>query len=460
MKVLHIGWWTSEFIGNNGAILHVETLMEYLNRSGIKNHYFCGGRYNLLFSRTYIKKWGKYYVDIYELVNSPNLVGYSGNPEIHVMHENIEKAFLEVMGFINPDIIHIHTTESLCGSIIKIAREKGLPVVVDIHNYWYLCHQINLIGDDRNLCTDFKEGERCVSCSVSQVVPRIGWMYVGYLRNTVVGKLVDPIAWKVYKLIKEQHKRKNIQKRNSLEMAILYKRRRDFFVSELNLVDAIIFPSKRTFDIYSRYKVHNKNSIILFPINKSYLYIKPKKPDMIKDRKRIRFGYIGAISPHKGVHLIIDAVERLKEFRDSFEVYIYGGGDVSYIDKLKGLAPSNVFFKGRYSPEYLQEVLNSIDIGIVPSIWEECFGIVLNELKLSKTPIIGSKIGGIEEQIAHGINGYLFTPGDSLELAGYMMEFIKNPNRICQFMEAIDFSFDIDAYIGNIKGIYDRIRKT
>jgi glycosyltransferase involved in cell wall biosynthesis len=44
----------------------------------------------------------------------------------------------------------------------------------------------------------------------------------------------------------------------------------------------------------------------------------------------------------------------------------------------------------------------------------------------SGTPVVGARIGGIPEQIAHGVTGLLFAPGDAAALAEQMQFLIDN----------------------------------
>jgi len=458
LKVLHVGWWTLEYRKAGGSIIHVETLMEYLHKHGCENVYFCGGRYNPLVKSTYLKQWEKPYTKVYELVNSPNIVGSYESTPTHIRCEPIEKLFNRVLEIEKPDIIHLHELESLTGSLITIARSKNIPVVVGVHNYWYLCPQRDMIDNNKNVCDDFQKGEKCVSCMVITNNSRFGkiyGMYGGYFRNTPIGKLVDPLAIKFYSLLnKLYYPLFNTVEPKKLP-ASLFLRRRQFFVNELNKVQAIIFPSGRVKEIYGIHRVINESSIVMHPININYLRIKPKKSFLHPISSKITFGYVGSIIKTKGVHVIIDAVHKLEKYKDRFQVFIFGGGDELYISQLREKARgSNIEFKGRYSPDEIQKVLSSIDVAIVPSIWEDCAPIVLNELRLSKTPIIASRIGGIPEAVEHGVNGFLFEPGNAEELAKYMKFFIENPQEIPKFMERTNWSFDIDKYAEETIEIY------
>ena len=53
----------------------------------------------------------------------------------------------------------------------------------------------------------------------------------------------------------------------------------------------------------------------------------------------------------------------------------------------------------------------------------ESFGNVAIEAMSCKTPIIGSKIGGLTDYIFDGVNGYFFEPGNAEALAENITKF-------------------------------------
>lgn len=454
-NILHVGWWTKEY-RMGGSILHVETLMELLADGGLRNSYFCGGRYNLFYPRPHIKKWKKDYVTVYELVNSPNLIWSFGNPAVHIKNKTIERLFLDILKTVRPDVVHFHELESLTGSLLTLTRELRIPYVIDVHNYWYLCPQRDLMDMNGKVCTDWKDGIKCASCKVLPRSTKAGWMFVGYIQPTILGSLLNKtVSWRYKNRIKKELE-ENIK--TDTRNIPVYKERRNFFITELNKADAIIYPSKRSLKVYSTYGTGNHNGFILYPLNKNYLLIKPKKI-ILTHKYPITFGYLGSILPLKGLHILIEAFRILvKQVGDRCKLLIYGAGESVYIEGLKEKSKNlNISFKGKYSPENINDILEKIDIAIVPSLCEDCSPVVLNELRLSRTPIIGSRIGGIEEVINHGIDGYLVNPGDAQELALYMTKIVENPQIIKSFMKALNFSFDANVYVREIKNIYNLV---
>ena len=71
------------------------------------------------------------------------------------------------------------------------------------------------------------------------------------------------------------------------------------------------------------------------------------------------------------------------------------------------------------------DFFDRIDCLIVPSVWPEAFGRTVTESYMCGVPVIGSRIGGIAEQIA-GDERWLFAPGDSAALVNKIMTVLKN----------------------------------
>ena len=136
----------------------------------------------------------------------------------------------------------------------------------------------------------------------------------------------------------------------------------------------------------------------------------------------MRFGFIGQIVPHKGIHLLIQAFQSATDFARtlgrSVELQIYGDTNHSpgYSEKLRQLVRpgDNIKFMGGFGHEELGKVLSQFDALVVPSQWLENNPRVVQEAFASKTPVIASDVGGISEFIRHGVDGLLFAH-DSLE---------------------------------------------
>lgn len=123
------------------------------------------------------------------------------------------------------------------------------------------------------------------------------------------------------------------------------------------------------------------------------------------ERRPLRFGFIGALTPNKGVEWLI---EQFQARGDDASLLIAGRGDGAYVNQLKSLAdPQRVHFVGyRKAAEFFTE----IDVAVVPSLSPESFGLVALEACAHHLPVIASRMGGLVEIVQDEINGLLCSP--------------------------------------------------
>lgn len=134
----------------------------------------------------------------------------------------------------------------------------------------------------------------------------------------------------------------------------------------------------------------------------------------------IVFGFLGRIEPSKGIDVLLEACRALPT---SGWKLVVAGRDTDGMEKYKALAQGlPVEFAGFVKRD---DFFDRIDCLIVPSVWPEAFGRTVTESYMCGVPVIGSRIGGIAEQIA-GDERWLFAPGDSAALVNKIMTVLKN----------------------------------
>lgn len=135
---------------------------------------------------------------------------------------------------------------------------------------------------------------------------------------------------------------------------------------------------------------------------------------------QLTVGYLGRIDPTKGIETLIDATAQLRGH--PVEVAIAGRGPADYEAKLRGMAEGlAVRFVGHVEP---LQFLAQIDVLVVPSVWHEPFGRVVQEAFACGVPVVGSASGGIPEVIGTAGPGFLFPPGSSTRLAEILAGFV------------------------------------
>ncbi|MDR3128924.1 MAG: glycosyltransferase family 4 protein [Tannerellaceae bacterium] len=177
-------------------------------------------------------------------------------------------------------------------------------------------------------------------------------------------------------------------------------------------------------------------------------------------RDKITFGFIGAISPHKGIQWLIEQFKKIES--DHVLLRIAGKGSVSYENKMKTLASDDIriTFLGFSKPK---DFYASIDVLIVPSTWEEPLGMVAIEACAYHVPVITSATGGLKEIIKDGINGLYCEVSDPDSLFFAMNKMINDRELFNKLhlnaRESVKSFLDIDRLVSEYENVYRHILK-
>ncbi len=163
-------------------------------------------------------------------------------------------------------------------------------------------------------------------------------------------------------------------------------------------------------------------------------------PDPSVDREKLcrRYGldttcklvlYVGRVEKEKRIELLLAALARLR--RDDVQLAIAGSGHhAHFLHKLAarlGLG-RRVVFTGHIPDEDLPAFLNSVDIFAMPSD-VEMQSIATLEAMATARPVLAADARALPELVAHGVNGYLFRPGDAADAARHLAELADYPKR-------------------------------
>ena len=73
------------------------------------------------------------------------------------------------------------------------------------------------------------------------------------------------------------------------------------------------------------------------------------------------------------------------------------------------------------------ELVGGADVCVVPSVWQEAFGLAALEPMTRGVPVIASRVGGIPEIVLDRQTGILVNPGDEAELAEALARLLSEP---------------------------------
>jgi glycosyltransferase involved in cell wall biosynthesis len=148
-------------------------------------------------------------------------------------------------------------------------------------------------------------------------------------------------------------------------------------------------------------------------------------PQVKRDRDIV---FVGRLVFAKGAHLALEALAHLKQEGSVYSLTVVGGGPEE--ESLRLLArrlqlEEQVTFAGVQAGSQLAQTLNAHRALVVPSLWEEPFGVVALEGCACGCVVIGSDVGGLPEAL--GPCGLIFPRGDVGALATRIREVCSDP---------------------------------
>lgn len=166
--------------------------------------------------------------------------------------------------------------------------------------------------------------------------------------------------------------------------------------------------------------------------------------------------FAGRFSPEKGIGTLLQSARQV-----GYPVRL--AGNPSAMPELVKSAPPNARFLGQMHGQQLVEFYRNARFVVVPSICFETCALVVIEAMTHGLPVIGSRIGGIPEQIDDGVTGLLFEPGNAEDLAEKMKLLWDNPD-LCRQMgmagrEKAIREYSEDVYYTRLLDAYRKARK-
>lgn len=147
---------------------------------------------------------------------------------------------------------------------------------------------------------------------------------------------------------------------------------------------------------------------------------------------------VGRMDPMKGQDVLLEALPPLIEKHPEMRCVLVGNGSFtgssagglgaskshSWRARLEGLVDQarmrgHVVFAGNLDHEDLCTAYSMARVFVLPSP-AEGFGLVVAEAWMYGTPAVVSSGAGVSELINHGVNGFIFPPGDSASLSTYL----------------------------------------
>jgi glycogen(starch) synthase len=147
---------------------------------------------------------------------------------------------------------------------------------------------------------------------------------------------------------------------------------------------------------------------------------------------RPRLVCAGRLVSDKGFDVALAAMASLIERFPTLQMSIVGDGPARVQLQQQAMdlgLDKAVTFVGWVDPGQIPTFMKSATIVIMPSRWEEAFGLVALEAALMARPVVASRVGGLPEVVANRETGLLVPKDDSRALAVAVAFLLNHPER-------------------------------
>lgn len=287
-------------------------------------------------------------------VESRGIVNYMINmPAGRAAHEmycnpQVAKKINEIADDVRPDLVNVHCVQEIGAGIISSMKRRGLPVILSVHDFWWLCERQFMIKPNGAYCgQDPVRLEGCSDCVADIAASRI---------------------------------------------------RRDFLLAQAELPDLVTYPSDFARDLCERSGLAPGKGVVwrngIVPPGPNFF-------ELQKERRRkdptVTFAYVGGPSPIKGWPIIQDAFRNLG--RDDLKGYLVDAslGGTWYPPRVYAGMSGRWTVHPRYSSDTLDEFYAKVDVLLFLSQWKETFGLTIREALSRGVLVIQTNSGGTVE---------------------------------------------------------------
>ena len=352
-------------------------------------------------------------------------------------HTAVDDAFGELLDDVRPDVVHIGHLNQLSTSLVFQARDRRIPVVFTLHDYWLMCPRgqfIQMYPEDPSDTWSVCDGQNDRKCAVR--------CYVRYFSGGVSEYEVDAAYWTGWVGRRMAHIR---EVRDAVDVFIAPAR---YLMARFR--DEFGIPEEKL--TYLDYGFHRER---------------------MEGRSRptdepFTFGYIGTHIAAKGVDHLIESFGRVS---GEAVLRIWGrdrgvetAGLKSLAESLPGSAAERIEWMAEYrNPEIVSEVFDRCDAIVVPSIWAENSPLVIHEALQAGVPVITADYGGMAEYVHHERNGLLFAHRDPVSLSEQMQRMADDPDLVRRlgsrgYLQSEDGNVpDMAEHALSIETIYDAL---
>jgi len=317
--------------------------------------------------------------------------------------------FAQLLAQVRPDVVNFQHLATLSVSLLPLTAALGYPTILNLGDFFFPCHIAHLIDTQGRLCAGPRRGEQCISC-LQGIAPA------------------------------EELRRRFRRMEEVLQAPDLVTTLSAFLAQKIQQYYPFLGQRLR-------------------PVPLGVHQIPPVSREPSRGAP-LRVLYVGIFLPHKGAHVLIEALKGLPA--DTIEVSLYGANPLpfwqSYFDRLQEEAKHlPVRFCGVYTHDQLGPILARHDVLVLPVIWEETFSMVVREALAAGLPVVAARIGALPDVIQDGVNGLLFEPENAADLHRCLGRLLNEPGLFERLRSVPTQVKTMEEYAHDMEAVYAEV---
>ncbi len=365
-----------------------------------------------------------------------------------------------------PEVVHFQHVVKLGLGLVDAARERGLPTVYTAHDYYPVCHRVTWMRPDLVRCDRLGDAAACARCDLALGLlnqrTELGDYHVGALPEQLEPELSERLA----AVLRGDSQGAGLAP-GELEAAVERRTRLDRRRAEaFGRFDLVLSPTHflterlREGGVLPPEGSSDRPRVVHLPygIDTAPLLDLPRADADELAARPLRIGFLGSLTKHKGVHVLLEAWQRLGP-EPRAELHLWGDStDRPYVEACRDRARRlGVHWHGAYESQDLPACLARLDVTVVPSLWVENYPIAIREALAAGRPVVVSRVGGLGESVRDGIDGRAFQVGDAEDLARVLAELIDDPAQVVRLREGAGAVHTLEAHVDEHLALYGEL---
>jgi glycosyltransferase involved in cell wall biosynthesis len=366
------------------------------------------------------------------------------------LQEQIVSVLRQVVDGSRPDVVHFHPLQiGFESRLMETLHRDGYPLVFTYHTASASCARGDLLQFGVRVCDGHIRQWRCSAC----LMHRKGMPRWGALAAQVLPLRTYRELYRTFDTLRLR------RARSFASLPLLIQHRRESWTRAASACDCVVAVSEWVRELLRRNGVPEKKILL-----SRHGRTGGAAPAAFRPGARPRFGYLGRIYPGKGIDVLLAALRQVGgEARFELEIVAPASvaedaGQAALLQQVRTLAEQDSRVSLRHvEPAAVFALLSTWDALVVPSTAMETGPQVVLEAFLARTPVIGSRRGGIAELVRDGESGFVFEPGNAGELAALLQRFTLDPAPLRALRDRIPAARGADEVARDMLAVYERL---